>query len=100
MRTVFRCATALLLGGVVACQGGVQSGVRPPVVTPPAPTPPRAAPIAWRARYDATPTSYRVRVETRLARDSAGQREEAPVTTTARVTLSWPAAGGGAARRV
>jgi hypothetical protein len=67
----------------------------------PAPVPENAGPPSvpvlsvWRPSFPATPSRYRVRVETRLARDSAGRKEEAPLTTSGQVEMTWPGGRGG-----
>lgn len=65
---------------------------RPTTAPLPAPTPP-STPVTteWRPRYATTPASYRVRLDVTLQRDSAGRRDEVPVTTSGRVSLRWPA---------
>jgi hypothetical protein len=84
---------------LTGCSGGMQSGVRTPAPAPaPAAPPPVAVVSTWRPAYPTTPVAYRVQVDTRLARDSAGSREDAPVQTTARVAIAWPSVSGGARR--
>jgi hypothetical protein len=95
---VVRCAA--LLSVVSACGGTLPSGMGTPrpAPTPASATPPTSpsTPAEWRPNFSTTPATYRVRLEVGLLRDSAGRREEAPVTTTGRVMMRWP--GGGAGR--
>jgi hypothetical protein len=95
---VARCAA--LLSVVSACGGTLPSGMgtpRPvPTPAPAAPPPSTPTPAEWRPTFSTTPATFRVRLEVGLLRDSAGRREEAPVTTTGRVMVRWP--GGGAGR--
>jgi hypothetical protein len=81
------------LWGLAACGGGLPSGMGTPRPAPvPVPVPPPAVPITteWRPRYADAPVAYRVRLEVRLARDSSGRRDEAPMTTSGRVAVRWP----------